>query len=134
MIAIDASALVKFLLKEEGWRKVEDALKEGALSVDLILKEVSNAILKRFRRKEMVREEVDAVLRALEILAGRALKIEEEKEYIRGAIKLALESGVTVYDAIYIVFSKAKNIALMTADKRQTNVALREGVNVVLVE
>ena len=81
--------------------EVEDALKEGALSVDLILKEVSNAILKRFRRKEMVREEVDAVLRALEILAGRALKIEEEKEYIRGAIKLALESGVTVYDAIF---------------------------------
>ena len=134
MIAIDASALACFLLKEEGWREVGDALKEGALSPDLALKEVSNAILKRFRRGEMSKGEVDAALQALRALMGAALKIEEETKYVEEAIKVAMDRGITVYDAVYIVFSKGKNLRLMTADDRQAKAASEEGVEVRLVE
>ncbi|GBC70139.1 hypothetical protein HRbin01_01847 [archaeon HR01] len=134
MIAIDASALACFLLKEEGWREVGDALKEGALSPDLALKEVSNAILKRFRRGEMSKGEVDAALQALRALMGAALKIEEETKYVEEAIKVAMDRGITVYDAVYIVFSKSKNLRLMTADDRQARAASEEGVEVRLVQ
>ncbi|GBC71305.1 hypothetical protein HRbin02_01085 [Candidatus Calditenuaceae archaeon HR02] len=134
MIAIDASALACFLLKEEGWREVGEALKDGALSPDLVLKEVSNAILKRFRRGEMSKEEVDAALKALKALMGRALKVEGEGEYVEEAIKVAMERGITVYDAIYIVFSKGRNLKLITADGSQARAASEEGVDVRLVE
>ena len=134
MIAIDASALACFLLKEEGWREVGEALKEGALSPDLVLKEVSNAILKRFRRGEMSKEEVDAALQALSALTGRALKVEEETKYVEEAIKVAMDRGITVYDAVYIVFSKGKNLRLMTADERQAKAASEEGVEVRLIQ
>lgn len=134
MIAIDASALACFLLKEEGWREVGEALKEGALSPDLVLKEVSNAILKRFRRGEMSKEEVDAALQALSALTGRALKVEEETKYVEEAIKVAMDRGITVFDAVYIVFSKGKNLRLMTADERQAKAASEEGVEVRLIQ
>ncbi|BAJ50721.1 conserved hypothetical protein [Candidatus Caldarchaeum subterraneum] len=134
MIAIDASALACFLLKEEGWREVGEALKEGALSPDLVLKEVSNAILKRFRRGEMSKEEVDAALQALSALTGRALKVEEETKYVEEAIKVAMDRGLTVFDAVYIVFSKGKNLRLMTADDRQAKAASEEGVEVRLIQ
>jgi len=133
VIVVDASALAAFLLKEEGWREIGEALREGALSPDLTLKEVSNAILKRFRRGEMSRGEVEAALQALSTLVGRALKVEGEGEYIGDAIKAAMEKGITVYDAVYIVFSKDKNLRLITADRIQARVASEEGVKVTLV-
>jgi len=133
VIVVDASALASFLLKEEGWREVCEAIREGALSPDLALKEVSNVILKRFKRGEMSREEVDAALQALRTLVERALKVEGEGKYIEDAIRVAMERGITVYDAIYIVFSKDKNLRLMTSDRSQARAASEEGVKVILV-
>ena len=133
MTVIDSSALVTFLLREEGWHVVGEALREGALSPDLVLKETSNAILKRLRRGEMTREEASLVFQALRALVGRALKIEDEKEYVEEAIKISMEKGITVYDAIYIVLSKNKNLTLITADKIQAKVASDEGVKIKLI-
>lgn len=130
MIVIDASALIKFLLREPGWQVVEEALREGALSLDMLIKETCNAVLKRYKRGEMTLEEVDSVLSALKILRGTALKIESEATYIDEAVRFALEKGITVYDALYIVYSKAKNSALLTADNTQARIALNEGIKV----
>lgn len=134
MIVIDASALTKFLLREPGWQVVEKVLREGALSLDLVIKEACNAVLKRYRRGEMTIEEVDSVLSALKILRGTALKIEDETAYIDDAVRFALEKGITVYDALYIVYSKAKNSTLLTADNNQARTALNEGVKVEYIE
>jgi len=48
VIVIDASALTKFVLKEEGWEEVTPYLKTGATSIDLVVKEVANAVWKNF--------------------------------------------------------------------------------------
>jgi predicted nucleic acid-binding protein len=133
VIAIDASALIKFLLKEEGWQRVADGLRDGALSIDLALKESSNAILKRLRRGEMSREEVDAALRALRTLVGRAMEVEGEGKYVDEAIEVAKEGEASVYDALYVVFSKAKGLTLMTADRAQARLASDKGVKVLLI-
>jgi len=45
---IDASALSRFILKEERWRRVVNYL-ISAISVDHVVKEVSNAIWKSHR-------------------------------------------------------------------------------------
>jgi len=44
VLVIDASVLVKFILKEEGWDKIADFLKAGTISVDLVIKETINAV------------------------------------------------------------------------------------------
>jgi predicted nucleic acid-binding protein len=44
VIVVDASALAKYVLKEEGWREIRKVLEGGAVSVDHVVKEVSNAI------------------------------------------------------------------------------------------
>ncbi|MEM2909793.1 MAG: type II toxin-antitoxin system VapC family toxin [Nitrososphaerota archaeon] len=134
MIVIDASALTKFLLKEPGWQVVEEALKEGTLSIDMVIKETCNAVLKRYRRGEMGLEEVDSILLALKTLCGAALKVESEAAYVDEAVRFALEKGTTVYDALYIVYSKAKNSALLTADSIQARTASNEGVKVSCIE
>ncbi|MEM0445788.1 MAG: type II toxin-antitoxin system VapC family toxin [Nitrososphaerota archaeon] len=134
MIVIDASALTKFLLREPGWQDVGEALKEGAFSVDMVIKETCNAVLKRYRRGEMSLEEVDSILMALKTLRGAALKVENEATYIDETVRFALEKGTTVYDALYIVYSKAKNSILLTADSAQAKTASNEGVKVRYVE
>lgn len=134
MKVIDASALAKFLLKEVGWQEVYEELKEGVLSTDLVLKEVSSVVLKRLRRGELSREEADSALMALKRLLGSALKIEDEAGYVDEAIGMAVETGVTIYDALYIVLSKARNSTLLTADRSQAKAALGKGVNVRLID
>lgn len=49
MIVIDASALSKYVLKEEGWEEVRRFVRERRplYSVDHVLKECFNAIWKR---------------------------------------------------------------------------------------
>ncbi|MBO3754124.1 MAG: type II toxin-antitoxin system VapC family toxin [Candidatus Brockarchaeota archaeon] len=134
MKVIDASALAKFLLKEAGWQEVCEELKEGVLSTDLVLKEVSNVVLKRHRRGELSREEADSALMALKRLLGSALKIEDEAGYVDEALGIAMGTGITIYDAIYIVFSRAKSLTLLTADRGQAKAALEKGLNVRLVD
>ena len=46
MIVIGASALAKHLLREEDWGSIEKYLVRAVYSVDLIVKEVTNAIWK----------------------------------------------------------------------------------------
>ena len=46
MIVIDASAITKYVLKEEHWEQVRNYLTAEPCSLDLALAEVSNAIWK----------------------------------------------------------------------------------------
>jgi len=41
---IDSSALAVLLLKEEGWRKVKEILREKPYTIELAVKEVANSI------------------------------------------------------------------------------------------
>ncbi len=134
MKVIDASALAKFLLKEAGWQEVCEELKEGVLSTDLVLKEVSNVVLKRHRRGELSREEADSALLALKRLLGSALKVEDEAGYVDEALGIAMGTGITIYDAIYVVLSRDKGLTLLTADRVQAKAALEKGLNVRLVD
>jgi PIN domain nuclease of toxin-antitoxin system len=47
---IDASALVAYLLEEEGFEKTLEIVKEGAQSVPPIIKESCNAVLSQKER------------------------------------------------------------------------------------
>ncbi len=133
MIVIDASTLAKFILKEEGWEEVAEQLKAGTLSLDLVVKEVANAVWKRFRQGAVSREEAKSMLNALKEIQERAIKIEEELTYLDGAAEIAFDRDITIYDSLYIALAKEKGLKLLTADETQASVATAENVDTILL-
>jgi predicted nucleic acid-binding protein len=133
VIVIDASTLAKFILKEEGWEEVAEQLKAGTLSLDLVVKEVANAVWKRFRQGAVSREEAKSMLNALKEIQERAIKIEEELTYLDGAAEIAFDRDITIYDSLYIALAKEKGLKLLTADETQASVATAENVDTILL-
>jgi len=131
VIVIDASTLAKFILKEKGWEEVAEHLKAGTLSVDLVVKEVANAVWKRFRKGAASREESEIMLNALKEIQERAVKVEGELTYLDGAAEIAFNRGITIYDSLYIAMAKEKGLKLLTADETQATVATAENVTTI---
>ena len=131
MIVIDASALAKYLLREQGWRSIEHYLEKGVYSVDHVVKEVANAIWKH----AVLRGAINAA-KALELyrvlkmlLVGDVVIIESQEKYIDEAMRIALENRITLYDALYIAQALSKG-SLLTSDEGQARVAEKLGVKV----
>jgi len=129
---IDASALAKFVLKEEGWRGVIPFLKR-AESVDHALKEVANAIWKARRRGFIGDEDASKKFEALLTLAAGNIELVEEFDLLPAAFDLAVAGGITVYDALYVSLARRDGLPLVTSDEAQGKVARGVGVKVILV-
>lgn len=130
MKVIDTSALVKLLLKEEGWVKVLDHLKEGAVSVDFTVKEAANVV---WRRTGSSIEKAEPMLQALRELDGKALEIEDEKKYLDEALKIAFSNNITVYDALYLTLAKTLKIPLVTSDRKQAKIAEKLRIQTITI-
>ena len=134
MIVIDASALTKFIMKEDGYKEIAEYLKAGTISVDHILKEVTNAIWKRYRQGTITPKEAEIMLKALKEILGRAVKLEEELTYIDETTKIAFNQNITIYDSLYIAVAKKKGLKLLTADETQAEAAKSENVTTILLK
>jgi len=133
VIVIDASTLAKFVLKEDGWREVAEYLKAGTLSVDHAVKEVANAIWRRFRQGTVTHEEAKTMLNALKEILERAVRVEGELTYLDGAAEIAFNRGITIYDSLYIAMAKEKGLKLLTTDESQASAATAENVATILL-
>lgn len=131
MIAVDASALSAFLLKEPGWKRLAPYLAD-AVSVDHIVKEVANAIWKACVVRKII-SETDAVrlYGLLDSMINVNIVIEPEEDYIEEALRMALEHRITVYDALYLALAKEKNIPLLTLDEKQAQTARKLGIETI---
>jgi predicted nucleic acid-binding protein len=134
VIVIDASALTKFILKEEGWSEVAEYLKTGTFSVDHVMKETANAVWKRSKQGAVSPEEAKTMLKALKNITERAVKVEGELVYMDDAVSITFSQNVTIYDSLYIAMAKAKGLKLLTADESQANAATAENVAVTLLQ
>ena len=133
MIAIDASSLAKYVLREENWRDVKNHLLSEPHTLNLALAEVSNAIWKHIVLYGRIsREQANKMFKALEKL-GEVITFEPFEKYLEDAVKIAMDNRITVYDALYIT-QALKVGKLLTSDVRQGEVAKSLGVRVVLVE
>jgi len=131
---IDASALAKFILKEDGWREIAEYLKTGTLSVDHIVKEVANAVWKRFRQGAVSLEEAKIMLKALKEILDRAVKVEGELAYIDEAAEITFNRDISIYDSLYIAVAKEKGLKLLTADQNQASAAASENIATILLK
>ncbi len=133
MIVVDASALTAFILKEPEWRKLAPHLL-NAVSVDHVVKEVANAIWKAYAVKKLVSfNDAIRLYQLLERMIGVNIVLESERRYVSSALRIALEHGITVYDALYIALARERNLPLLTLDERQARVAYEVGVTVIEV-
>lgn len=127
MIVVDSSCISKFILKESGWEKISDFL-ANSITVDLALKEVANSILKAYRGKEITLDDVHIKFKALQMLIGKNVLLENQNGLIRDALEIALASNkLTIYDALFIILAKKKGMPLATCDHSQYEEAVKIG-------
>lgn len=131
---IDSSTLAKFLLKERGWERVEEILLEKPYTLDLVVKEVVNAIWRRVTLLgDISVEKAFIILNNILELKKSVLRVETQELYISQALKLAIENRITVYDALFITQAMTKQATLITSDEKQYEVAQRLNVNAVYI-
>ncbi len=120
MMVVDASALVKLVIKEEGslraTSEIESAISRGEIIVspDIALAEVLNAIWKHYKLlkdigKEDVSQRVDMAL----LVWDKVTKIETRK-LAHAAIGIAASDNLTAYDSLYAAISMSNNAPLLT--------------------
>jgi predicted nucleic acid-binding protein len=131
VIVIDASVLASFLRKEPGWEKLANYMK-NVVSVDLIVKEVSNVLWKDYYvRKSVDKDTVLELYRLMKSLLGVNILLENEEKYLDDAFEIAILMGVSIYDALYIAQAKKNKLPLITLDMKQKEAAEKVGVEVI---
>jgi len=128
---IDSSSLAKYVNREAGWEKVQDVLEEGCISLELSLKEVGNSLWKRLRAGEL--GEKLASLEFLSFVRNRPYKLAEQEELYEGAFRVAIRTGGTMYDSLYIELARKTGLTLVTSDVEQANAAKSLGVEALLI-
>ncbi len=130
MIVIDASSIARYILLEPGWEKVEEFLKNDLVSLEYTLVEVSNALWKHYALYNRIeRDEFERRCHVIDFLPSVVL-FENPLQYLKEARKIAAETGITVYDALYIT-QGLRYGTLATSDEKQGKIAKRLGVEVI---
>jgi len=131
VIVIDASALAAFLRKEQGWKNLAKHIR-NSVTVYLALKEVANALWKDYYvKKRLDKDVVESLYKLMKKLANVNVILESETKYLDEAFRIALENGITVYDALYISLAKARNLQLLTLDRKQREIAEKLGIKTI---
>jgi predicted nucleic acid-binding protein len=117
MLVVDASALAALLMPESGGEEVEKVVKEAerVSTLDLAAYEVGSAVWRRVRRGELSMEEGNVVVSTLLSLL-ETFEVFSYREVAADAFRLAVDAGITVYDAAYVVLAKRLDARLLTLD------------------
>jgi predicted nucleic acid-binding protein len=133
-VILDASVAVKaFLADEHGHEQAialldaEAASGDTLMAPDILLAEVGHALLGAARRGRIAHESVAAAVLALVDLD---LTIVSSADLVALAVGVAIPTGLSVYDAVYLVAAEARGAPLITADRRQYEAGLATGRNV----
>ena len=120
MIVIDASALVKVILQEEGWENIP--LTNKVATLDYAIIEALNAIWKAVIQNRLDVDDTKKRVEALRYLS-EGLMIFDAKKYLERCLEIALREKITVYDALYITLAEELGAEFYTCDVKQFEVA-----------
>lgn len=118
---IDASVIIKAYVPEILSDKAEEVMARVAdgelvlFAPDLLYPETGNILWKKHRLNELALAEVDEIVYALSSLP---IKIEESRPVMPLAVDIAIHTGITVYDAMYVTVARIYETKLLTADKK----------------
>lgn len=129
MKVIDSSALIKYIVKEEGWENVEKHLKEGCATLNLALKEAANALVKKMLKGEVDIETAQEIINHI----PKIVKITSQVEHFPKALEIAVKHKITIYDALYIALAVNTSELLLTSDKEQAKASREYGVTTIFI-
>jgi len=135
VIVIDSSTLAKYILKEPGWDSVARFMEvDNVVTLDLALKEVLNAVRRAYVRglfDEGIAMEKFNALR--ELVEAGVLSVEGNSGYLEPAFQIALRTGLTIYDSLFLAQASRHSARLLTSDKAQADAAIRLGIEAAIV-
>ena len=114
---LDSSALSKFALKEPGWTSVESHV-PGANSIELALKETSNALWKKIQRQEV---DLGSAKKIIQILS-ETLWFLDQREYMMRALEIAAEHGITTHDSLFLACAEIEGLVLVSYEEKQLEI------------
>jgi len=118
-LVVDASVVAKWYLKEESHQRAARILEAGRsgdtrlISPVLALAEFGDVLWQRNRREELTGDEVREVLEAF---SAAPITLVGITSLMPPALTIALDTGCTVYDALYVALAEAREARLVTAD------------------
>lgn len=114
---VDSSVALKWFVAEDGEFAARALIGESLLAPSLLLAEVSNAAFKKWRRKEMIDEQV----RMVPAFVASFVELVPMESFAESAVSIALELDHPVYDCYYLAMCEQTGRPIVTADKRLIN-------------
>ena len=124
-LVVDASAIGAVVFGEPNGTTIAAHIEgESLVAPALIDYELANIAWKKIRRHPALRLQIVAAISAV-----RGLQITRLPVPIEGMLSLAVDTGLSAYDASYLWLAMARDIELVTLDHElaRINESLREG-------
>ncbi|MEM0094052.1 MAG: type II toxin-antitoxin system VapC family toxin [Thermofilum sp.] len=119
-VVVDASVVAKWFIAEKGREKavkLRDDYVDGKVRLHapaLMPFEVLNAV--RFSRRDVKADVLKAVAESLALYGIQLHQL--SGRYAELVVEVALENGITIYDASYVALAKYLGAVLYTADQK----------------
>lgn len=117
LYVVDANVVAKWFvperLSEEALRLLDE--KHELASPDLLWPELGNVLWKKTRAGQLTGQEVAGIVRALDQFP---VTLFPSRLLLEGALEIALGTGRSVYDSVYVALAVALGCPLVTADER----------------
>jgi predicted nucleic acid-binding protein len=124
-LVVDSSVVIKWSVPEvhstDALRYLDPDLDRDA--PELLLAEMSNILWKKVGRRELTEAEADKIAEDLE---QADINIHTMASLFRPGLSIALATGRSAYDSIYLALADSLSTRLVTADRRLYN-ALQGG-------
>lgn len=117
---IDASVVIKWFIPERGSIEAIKYLNKNIrlFAPDIIRTEVANTVWKLHARKMLTGDEASKII---ENFLFSPIEICSSEALIAPAFDIAIATGRTVYDSLYLALAIERNSVLITADQRFAN-------------
>jgi predicted nucleic acid-binding protein len=117
LFVVDANVVAKWFVPErlsaEAMRLLDDT---HELAVpDLLWPELGNVLWKKSRAAEITEREARRIVQALERIP---FTVFPSRVVLEAALEMALQTGRTVYDCVYLALAVALECRMITADER----------------
>lgn len=114
-LVVDASVAVKWVVAEPGSEEAAALAGRDLAAPELLLAECANVLWVKHRRGELSPVETRS---ALSLLCEAPVLLVPHRELVQPALELALTTGQTAYDCLYLALAIEREGVLVTADRR----------------